>query len=133
MRNLNLVKTKVLFGSTLVIMALVLGVVAATPALAAKGGNDNGKGGAVLSVGDGEFGSAGAGESFYITGSKFKRDSTTYVGIKYFCCLVPVATDHSGNFSLAQRGLTAGTYTAVAMVSKGHKWVIAAEETFTVE
>ena len=132
MRNLNLIGNKVLFGSALVIMALVLGVVAATPVLAAKGGNDNGKGGAVISVGDGEFGSAAAGKSFYINGSKFKRDSTAYVGIKYFCCMVPVATDHNGNFSLAHTGLDAGTYTAVAMVRKGHKWVIAAEETFTV-
>ena len=133
MRNLNLEGNKVLFGSALVIMALVLGVVAATPVLAAKGGNDNGRGGAVLYVGEGEFGSAGAGESFNIAGSKFKRDSTAYVGIKYYCCLVPVATDDSGKFTLAHSSLPAGTYTAVAIVSKGKKWVIAAEETFTVE
>ena len=131
MRNLNPPANRVLFGSTLAIMALVFAVVAATPALAAKGGNGKNSSGQVISVF--EFGSAAAGEPLEITGSGFKPDSTVYVGIKYFCCMVPVATDPSGSFYLALPGLNFGTYTAVAMVYAKHKWVIAAEETFTVD
>ena len=131
MRNPKPLANKVLFGSTLAIMGLVFGIIATTPALAAKGGQGKNSSGPVISVG--EFGSAAAGESFEITGSGFKADSTVYVGIKYYCCMVPVVVDGFGSFSLAHTGLNAGNYTAVAMVYAKHKWLIGAQGTFTVE
>ena len=128
-----LLANKMFLASSFVLMALVLVTMSATPAMAArggKGGGGNNSTSAVLTVG--EFGSAGAGESFDINGSGFKSGSTAYVGVKYYCCLEPVEVGGDGTFSLASDGLSEGTYTAVAMVYAKKNWVIAAEKNFTV-
>ena len=115
------------------ILIVMLGIVAllCTGTIQAhhKFGHDKGPSGPVLTVDTPVFVNA----SFNLTGSGFKKESTVYVGIKYFCCLTPVTTDSSGDFVFSHAGISAGTYIVVAaFFHKNGRFIVIESAAFTV-
>ncbi len=77
---------------------------------------------------------ATVGQPFDINGTGFVSDSRVWVGIKFFCCLEPVAVDGAGGFTFTHAGIAdPGEFVAVGgFFKKNSRFVVIESDPFEV-